>query len=236
MYAQLPHVGAVAFLSVWVESDQQSVLYSPKQQRPTAWITALRFQWPLRFLSWYLLAKLLLASHESFWDLRKWKNATFLFKGPSTKSTKPRLFLPCKSSSRTSSLSRYSKCTFRPGRTIPESSGSTGNGFADSSANTFFRRAPLLTWPSSCWCGRSRCRKRKTTRKALFQIFLTSEGWLWWALFWTQTICSSAMAVSNPSKWYKKAPTIAIGTSILPKLDYRVERGWVCLHLEVQYF
>ena len=37
----------VAFLAVWVEPDQEPELYSPKQQRPTAWITAQCYQCPL---------------------------------------------------------------------------------------------------------------------------------------------------------------------------------------------
>ena len=55
MWAQVPHVVAVAFLVVWVEPYQQRVLHFLKQQHLTALITALRHQCPLHGISkaWY---------------------------------------------------------------------------------------------------------------------------------------------------------------------------------------
>ena len=41
MYAQGP---IVTFLEAWGEPDLHPVLHLPKQQRPAAWITALRYQ------------------------------------------------------------------------------------------------------------------------------------------------------------------------------------------------
>ena len=43
MYEQVLSIVEVAFLVVWVEPGQQPVLYLPKQQGPTAWITVVVF-------------------------------------------------------------------------------------------------------------------------------------------------------------------------------------------------
>ena len=42
MYAQLPHVVAVAYQVAWVETDQQSVLHLPKQLTLQQWATNAR--------------------------------------------------------------------------------------------------------------------------------------------------------------------------------------------------